>query len=262
MTWATPFSVDLVNIRHGDLRLTCRETRCIGDQLGPVLARPARNGGTQLDAVNATSRCRSPNRPSSIRTALSFSSSVSRGTLAPEGPAGRGSTKDRRTRNRELREKLQKKGTKSAKRLLRKRARTESRFGADINHQISKRIVAEAERTGRGIAIEELAGIRARVRLRKPQRATHSSWAFAQLGTFLTYKAEEAGVPLVQVNPAYTSQRCTACGHTDKKNRTTQAEFLCQKCGFVEHADLVGADNIALLAPPTYWALSTVPSVA
>ena len=184
------------------------------------------------------------------------------GDTAPEGPAGRGSTKDRRTRNRELRERLQKKGTKSAKRLLRKRARTESRFGADINHQISKRIVAEAERTGRGIAIEDLAGIRARVRLRKPQRATHSSWAFAQLGTFLTYKAEQAGVPLVQVDPAYTSQRCTACGHTDRKNRTTQAEFCCQKCGFVEHADLVGADNIAVLAPPTYRAPSTVPSVA
>jgi len=66
----------------------------------------------------------------------------------------------------------------------------------------------------------------------------------------------------VQVNPAYTSQRCTACGHTDRKNRTTQAEFLCQKCGFVEHADLVGADNIAVLAPSTYWAPSTVPSVA
>jgi len=193
---------------------------------------------------------------------LAFTLMTDFGEAALEGPAGRGSTKDRRTRNRELRERLQKKGTKSAKRLLRRRARTESRFGADVNHQISKRIVAEAERTGRGIAIEDLTGIRARVRLRKPQRATHSSWAFAQLGAFLTYKAEQAGVPLVQVNPAYTSQRCTACGHTDKKNRTTQAEFLCQKCGFVEHADLVGADNIALLAPSTYWALSTVPSVA
>lgn len=110
---------------------------------------------------------------------------------------------------RELRQKLQKKNTKSAKRLLRKRARTESRFAADVNHQISKRIVAEAERTGRGIAVEELTGIRERVRLRKPQRATHASWAFAQLGVFLSYKAARAGVPLVHVDPAYTSQRCT-----------------------------------------------------
>ncbi|MFI6493042.1 hypothetical protein [Streptomyces sp. NPDC050564] len=43
-------------------------------------------------------------------------------------------------------------------------------------------MVAEAERTGRGIALEDLTGIRERVRLRKPQRATHASWSFAQLG--------------------------------------------------------------------------------
>ncbi|MED5812162.1 transposase [Mycolicibacterium sp. 050232] len=184
------------------------------------------------------------------------------GAGAPGGAAGRGSVKDRRTRNRELRQKLQAKNTKSAKRLLRQRARREARFAADVNHQISKRIVAEAERTGRGIAVEELTGIRERVRLRKPQRATHSSWAFAQLGTFLTYKAARAGVPIVAVDPAYTSQRCTACGYTDKRNRTSQAQFVCRDCGYTaEHADILGADNIARRAPTT-WAKSTVPSAA
>lgn len=184
------------------------------------------------------------------------------GAGAPDGAAGRGSVKDRRTRNRDLRHKLQAKNTKSAKRLLRKHSRKETRFAADVNHQISKRIVAEAERTGRGIAVEELTGIRERVRLRKPQRATHSSWAFAQLGAFLTYKAARAGVPMVQVDPAYTSQRCTACGHTDKRNRTSQAQFICRDCGFAaEHADILGADNIAHRAPTT-WAQSTVPSAA
>lgn len=184
------------------------------------------------------------------------------GAGAPDGPAGRGSVKDRRTRNRELRHKLQAKNTKSAKRLLRKHSRREARFAADVNHQISKRIVTEAERTGRGIAVEELTGIRERVRLRKPQRATHSSWAFAQLGAFLTYKAARAGVPMITVDPAYTSQRCTACGHTDKRNRTSQARFVCRDCGFTaEHADILGADNIAHRAPTT-WAQSTVPSAA
>ncbi|MUL84387.1 MULTISPECIES: RNA-guided endonuclease TnpB family protein [unclassified Mycolicibacterium] len=184
------------------------------------------------------------------------------GAGASDGAAGRGSVKDRRTRNRELRQKLQRKNTKSAKRLLRKRARREARFAADVNHQISKRIVTEAERTGRGIAVEELTGIRERVRLRKPQRATHASWAFAQLGVFLTYKAARAGVPIVQVDPAYTSQRCTACGHIDRRNRTSQAEFVCRDCGFTaEHADILGADNIAHRAPTT-WAQSTAPSAA
>jgi IS605 OrfB family transposase len=184
------------------------------------------------------------------------------GAHAADGATGHGSVKDRRTRNRELRQKLQKKNTKSAKRLLRARARREARFAADVNHQISKRIVAEAERTGRGIAVEELTGIRERVRLRKPQRATHASWAFAQLGAFLAYKAARAGVPLVHVDPAHTCQRCTRCGHIDRRNRTSQAEFVCRDCGFIaEHADILGADNIAHRAPTT-WAQSTVPSAA
>ena len=68
---------------------------------------------------------------------------------------------------------------------MRKRRRKEQRFAADINHQISKSIVAEAKRTGRGIAIEQLGGIRERVRFRKPQRATLHWWAFDQLGRFL-----------------------------------------------------------------------------
>ncbi|UNB50883.1 transposase [Mycolicibacterium sp. YH-1] len=184
------------------------------------------------------------------------------GACAPDGAAGRGSVKDRRTRVRELRQKLQAKNTKSAKRLLRKRARKEARFAADVNHQISKRIVAEAERTGRGIAVEELTGIRERVRLRKPQRATHASWAFAQLGVFLTYKAARAGVPIIAVDPAYTSQRCTTCGSIDKRNRTSQTQFVCRACGYTaEHADILGADNIAHRAPTT-WAQSTAPSAA
>lgn len=183
------------------------------------------------------------------------------GADATDGPGGEGKVSARRKKNRQLREKLQKKGTKSAKRLLKKRSRKESRFAADVNHQISKRIVAEAKRTGRGIAREDLTGIRERVRLRKPQRATHSSWAFAQLAEFLDYKAAREGVPMAEVDPANTSRRCTRCGHTEKGNRPSQAEFCCRACGFVEHADLVGADNIAYKAPQA-WAQSTVPSAA
>jgi IS605 OrfB family transposase len=144
-----------------------------------------------------------------------------------------------------LRNRLQAKKTSSARRLLKKQSRKEARFAADINHQISKRIVAEAERTGCGIAVEKLTGIRDRVRLRKPQRATLHSWAFAQLGSFLAYKAKRAGVAFVQVDPAYTSQTCSACGWVDKQNRRTQAVFECCRCRFVGHADHNAALNIA-----------------
>ncbi|WP_345127738.1 transposase, partial [Streptomyces chiangmaiensis] len=150
-----------------------------------------------------------------------------------------------RARQASLRAKLQKKGTKSAKRQLKKRARRERRFAADTNHIISKRIVAEAERTSRGIALENLQGIRSRVRLKKPQRAAVHSWAFAQLGQFLAYKARRAGVPLVFVDPAYTSQQCSECLHIDKRNRASQARFQCRSCGVVAHADLNASRNIA-----------------
>lgn len=151
----------------------------------------------------------------------------------------------RRKKNLSLRAKLQSKGTKSAKRLLKKRSKKEARFVTDVNHQLSKRIVAEAQRTGHGIAIEELTGIRERVRLRKPQQVALHSWAFAQLGAFLIYKAEAAGVVIIPVDPAYTSQTCSECGYVSRLNRPHQVKFACRSCGVVLHADQNAAVNIA-----------------
>jgi IS605 OrfB family transposase len=150
-----------------------------------------------------------------------------------------------RHRHRRLRAKLDAKGTKSAKRLLRKRARREARMAKDVNHCISKSIVAEAERTRRGIALEELKGIRRRVRARRPQRATLNSWAFNQLGEFISYKAALAGVPVEFVDPRNTSKTCPECGHCDKRNRPSQAVFMCVRCSFAGEADHIAARNIA-----------------
>ena len=72
-----------------------------------------------------------------------------------------------RLRERTLPQILQKKNTPSAKRRLKKRRHKEARRVKNINHKIAKHVVAEAERTERGIALEDLTGIRARVRLRK-----------------------------------------------------------------------------------------------
>ncbi|MFF1569521.1 RNA-guided endonuclease InsQ/TnpB family protein [Streptomyces sp. NPDC058293] len=158
--------------------------------------------------------------------------------------AGRNLNRHRR-QQRELRRKLQAKGTKSAKRRLRMRRRKEQRHAKNINHIIAKKIVTEAERTSSGIALEDLGGIRQRVRLRKPQRVTLHSWAFHQLGSFLEYKARRAGVPLVYVDAAYTSQTCADCDHVDKKNRIDQATLICRNCGVVAHADRNASRNIA-----------------
>ena len=149
-----------------------------------------------------------------------------------------------RVRHRRLRKRLQAKGTRSAKRLLKKRSGKESRFAKDVNHRISKRIVSVAKRTDRAIAIEELGGIRNRVRLRRHQRENLHSWSFAQLGQFLRYKAIVAGVVLVGVDPRNTSRTCPACGHCEKANRLSQSRFLCVSCGFADLADYVAAVNI------------------
>jgi IS605 OrfB family transposase len=150
-----------------------------------------------------------------------------------------------RRRQQRLRQKLQAKGTRSARRLLSKRRRKEARHTRDVNHRISKRIVAEAERTERGISLEDLKGIRARVRQRRPQRVTLHSWSLHQLGAFIAYKARRVGVPVVFVDPAHTSQTCAGCGHVDRMNRVSQAIFICRGCGVVAHADRNASANIA-----------------
>ncbi|GAA1167445.1 IS605 OrfB family transposase [Kitasatospora gansuensis] len=114
-----------------------------------------------------------------------------------------------------------------------------------MNHIVSKTIVTTAERTGSGIALEDLTGIRSRVRLRKDQRTTLHSWSFRQLAAFVEYKAKRAGVPLVYVDPAYTSQECSECRHIDRLSRRSQAEFACRACGSVMHADHNASRNIA-----------------
>jgi putative transposase len=166
-----------------------------------------------------------------------------------------------RHRNQRLRAKLQKIGTKSAKRLLKARRRKEARFATDTNHRIATCIVTEAERTGRGVALEQLGGIRDRVRLRRPQRVTLHSWAFGQLGQFIAYKAKRAGVAVVHVDPAYTSQGCSSCGHVAKANRPNQSTFRCTSCGFAEHADVNAARNIAARGV-TGWAAVSLPHAA
>jgi IS605 OrfB family transposase len=150
-----------------------------------------------------------------------------------------------RYRNRQLRKRLQSKGTKSAKRLIRKRRRKESRFARDVNHVISKAIVREAKGTSRGIKLEDLSGIRGRVTVRTAQRADAHSWAFYQLRRFIAYKAKLAGVPLVLVDPRNTSRECPLCGLIDRRNRPTRDVFCCRRCGLAGPADHIAARNIA-----------------
>jgi len=68
--------------------------------------------------------------------------------------------------------------------------------------------------------------------------------AFGEIRRQLEYKCRWYGSELVAVNPAYTSQRCSECGHTEAGNRPSQAVFCCLKCGHAENADHNAAKNI------------------
>jgi IS605 OrfB family transposase len=149
-----------------------------------------------------------------------------------------------RRRHLRLRQRLQAKRTTSAKRLLKKRRRREARFARDVNHTISKTLVGKAKDTGRGIALEDLQGIRDRVTVHRSQRADLHSWAFHQLREFVSYKAAMAGVPVRVVDPRNTSRGCSVCGHVDKRNRPTRDEFCCISCGHAAPADVNAAVNI------------------
>jgi IS605 OrfB family transposase len=154
-----------------------------------------------------------------------------------------------RKRHMRARSSFQRKGTRSAKRRVKKLSGKQRRYQTWVNHGVSKHIVGKAKALGVGIAIEDLTGIRERTEptVRRKHRSRLSNWAFAQLRSFLTYKAQLAGVPLVTVNPRDTSWTCFACGHCDKGYRTSQDRFSCLSCGHTDHADHNAARNIGRL---------------
>ena len=60
----------------------------------------------------------------------------------------------------------------------------------------------------------------------------------------LEYKLKRNGGELIKVNPQYTSQKCSSCGHISKENRISQAKFKCTKCGLEMNADYNASLNI------------------
>lgn len=151
-----------------------------------------------------------------------------------------------RKRYGRMRRTCQQAGTKSAKRKLHKIRMRESRMRANENHRMSNRLIAKAKDTGSAIACEDLAGIGERTTARKAQRSRLKGWAFFQLRTFITYKAQREGILVLPVDPRNTSRTCSACGHCEKRNRKSRDEFVCRHCGLALPADWNAAKNIRI----------------
>ncbi len=140
---------------------------------------------------------------------------------------------------------LQRKGSKSAKRRLKRIGRKCSRFRAWCDQNIVKQILSRLK-PGSLLVLEDLSEIRqtAKRRRRREQRRLHG-WSFRRQQTLLEAQAPEYGIRIEYVDPRYTSQKCSQCGHTERKNRQTQARFKCKACGYETHADYNAACNIA-----------------
>ncbi len=163
---------------------------------------------------------------------------------------------DRRWKEQErrifrLKRKLQAKGTRSAKRHLRKLSKKQFRQRRDHDHVLSKRIVQNAT-PGSTLVLENLTNIRETSTVGRGKHNKNVStkrrfhnWSFAQFHGFLSYKAEARGIEVVKVDPRHTSQTCRRCGYQARNNRRSQSLFLCRKCGYCLNADLNASYNIA-----------------
>jgi IS605 OrfB family transposase len=151
-----------------------------------------------------------------------------------------------REKRQKVRSSLQSKGTKNARRVLKRLSGKERTHGTIVNHTISKHIVQKAKSEGKAIAIENLKGIRFSANKKgKKFRTRISNWNFNQLRIFLIYKCLLNGIILIDVPPAYTSKMCNSCYHIG--NRVGKI-FTCKNCNSVFDADINAAKNIALLA--------------
>jgi putative transposase len=149
-----------------------------------------------------------------------------------------------------IRRKLQTKGTKSAKRHLKKLSGKRFRQRKDHDHILSKRIVQNTPQ-GSTIVFENLKNIRETSKIGRGKqnknvdnkRRMHS-WSFAQLYSFTEYKAAARGIVVTKIDPRHTSQTCSRCGYQHRHNRRSQSLFKCRQCGYTCNADLNASKNI------------------
>lgn len=128
---------------------------------------------------------------------------------------------------------LQSKGTRSAKRRLKKIKGRLRRFKQDCDYRIAKELMAGL-RPGDTFVHEKLTNIRdncgRKGQANKKHRRYVGRWSFKRLENIINYIAETMGIYIGYVDPRYTSQTCSKCGIVCKNNRKSQSLYSCS-CG-------------------------------
>ena len=131
---------------------------------------------------------------------------------------------------------------------LEKLKKSEAHFIETYNHMVSRRIVDFAVKNrAKYINVENLTGY-------NTSKFILRNWSFYQLQQYITYKAARYGIEVRKINPCYTSQVCSVCGHWEEGQRKSQSVFECANPNCKSHtkyeygfnADFNAARNIAM----------------
>ena len=187
--------------------------------------------------------------PSQFKNVVGIDRGIRFLTVAYDGKqtsfASGNTVKQKRAHYKKKREELQKRHTPAARRRIHSMGQRENRWMNDVNHCLSKALVLDNPE-GTLFVLEDLTGIRsATERVRTEDRYVSVSWSYYDLEEKLKYKAFRHGCKVINLDPAYTSQKCPLCGHTVKANRNKQKHvFCCKRCGYTTNDDRVAAMNL------------------
>lgn len=139
-----------------------------------------------------------------------------------------------------LKRRLQAKGTRSAKKLLKALSGKEKRFSNNFLHSLTKKLVNDPNVST--YVLENLTKIKSKKYNKKSNKVV-SNWGFKQFETLLKYKAEANGILIKFVDARFTSQICSCCGMLDKQARN-KGIYCCSRCNLLINSDINAAINI------------------